>query len=206
MELGVVAAVIIGIVIGGILVVSVEKRKFGDPRGASLASSAAPNSAKNSSVVESSKNNPLVRAEHIFISEPLATRDDVLTFISARAVELGMSDDAEALMQAFLKRESDGSTAMMDGFAIPHAKTDAVKDAGVIVVKTVGGISAWEGMDAQPVTCAIALLAPESHAGTTHIRLLSQVAQALMDEDFRAHCKAESDPEAIAAAINERLS
>lgn len=206
MELGVAIAVIIGLAIGGVLVVSFENRKRNtSPSGVSA--------SKTSSVVQQDQskdehraNEVLVSAAHVFCTESFASRDDALSFISNNAVKLGMADDPDALMCAFIKRESEGSTAMMDGFAIPYAKTDAVKNAGVIVLKVTEGISAWESVDHQPVTCAIALLAPESKAGTTHIKLLSEVAQALMDEDFRRTLKNETDPELIADVVNVRLN
>ena len=147
-----------------------------------------------------------VKAESVFPAEVLDTRDDALSFISNNAVKLGIADDADTLMAAFLKREAEGTTGMMDGFAIPHAKTDAVKRASVMVVKAPAGIGSWDTMDQQPVTTAIALLIPETQAGTAHLKILSKVAEALMDEGFRATVKAESDPAKIAATINERLA
>lgn len=206
MELGVAIAVIIGLVIGGVLVVGFEGRKRGGSPVETPASEAIRATSQSQSKDEPRANKVLVSAEHVFFTETFASRDEALVFISNNAVKLGMADDSDALVTAFLKREAEGSTAMMDGFAIPHAKTNAVKNAGVIVVKVSEGVSAWESVDHQPVTCAIALLAPESQAGTTHIKLLSEVAQALMDEDFRRMLKAEVDPEKIAAAINARLS
>ena len=147
-----------------------------------------------------------VKPESVFANETLATRDEALSFISNNAVKLGIADDADTLMAAFLKRESEGTTGMMDGFAIPHAKTDAVKRASVMVVKAPAGIGSWDTMDQQPVMTAIALLIPETQAGTAHLKILSKVAEALMDEGFRATVKAESDPAKIAATINERLA
>ena len=146
-----------------------------------------------------------VRPAGIFTGESFATRDETLSFIAGNAVELGIADDADALMAAFLRREAEGTTGMMDGFAVPHAKSVAVKRASVMVVKAPSGIGAWDTMDQRPVTVAIALLVPEDQVGEDHLRLLSKVAEALMDEDFRAAVKAEDDPVQIAAIINERL-
>ncbi|MBY4796871.1 fructose-specific PTS transporter subunit EIIC [Collinsella sp. AGMB00827] len=147
-----------------------------------------------------------VKAENIFVNQDFASRDEALSFISNEAVKHGIASDADDLMAAFLKREGEGSTGMMDGFAIPHAKSDTVREAAVMVVKDEAGIATWETMDSAPVHVAIALLIPDGQAGTTHLRLLSKVAEALMDEDFRATVKTESDPARIAATINQRLS
>ena len=95
---------------------------------------------------------------------------------------------------------------MVEGFALPHAKSDTVKTAQVMVLKSSEGIASWETMDESPVTCAIALLVPESEAGTSHLQILSKVATALTDEAFRAAVKSTDDPAAIAKLINERLA
>ena len=92
---------------------------------------------------------------------------------------------------------------MMGGFAIPHAKADAVKQSGVIVVKFAGDV-AWDSQDGQPITCAIALLNPASEV-SAHLAMLSKVAALLMDEGFRSKIQASSDPAEIAAAVNEGL-
>lgn len=133
-------------------------------------------------------------------------RDGALKAITAHAVEAGIASDSDALLAAFLKRESEGTTGMVDGYAIPHAKTDAVVRPAVVVLKAADGVAAWDTMDGAPVSCAIALLVPESQAGTAHLQILSKVATALTDDVFRAACKAEDDPAKVAGLINERLA
>ncbi len=147
-----------------------------------------------------------VKPEHVFLGQDLADRDSVFAFIADRAVELGMATDAAELVEAFLAREAEGTTGMMEGFAIPHAKTAAVNEAAIVVVKDPAGVTDWDTMDAKPVNVAIALLIPGSQAGTTHLRMLSKMAEALMDERFRATVRESDDASAIARAINEHLA
>lgn len=128
------------------------------------------------------------------------------TMLLGAGLEAGIANDSDALLAAFLKRESEGTTGMVDGYAIPHAKTDAVVRPAVVVLKAADGVAAWDTMDGAPVTCAIALLVPESQAGTAHLQILSKVATALTDDVFRAACKAEDDPAKVAGLINERLA
>ena len=53
---------------------------------------------------------------------------------------------------------------------------------------------------------AIALLIPEAQAGTTHLKLLSKVAEALMDEDFRTTVKGATETSQVLDAISGRLA
>ncbi|MCH3944191.1 MAG: PTS sugar transporter subunit IIA [Atopobiaceae bacterium] len=100
-----------------------------------------------------------VKSSQVFLDNPSTTCEEALQFISDQAVELGIATDSAAVLKSFEARESEGSTGMMGGFAIPHAKSDAVKQTSVIVVKFVKGV-AWKTLDGTPVRCAIALLVP----------------------------------------------
>lgn len=146
-----------------------------------------------------------VTASHVFLGNTASSVDEVLQFLSEKAVELGVTDDAEATLEAFKNREAEGTTGMMGGFAIPHCKSDIVKQATVMVVKFSGEV-AWSSMDNAPIKCAIALLIPAAQAGDVHLQLLSHVAVLVMDERFRADVLASDDPEQIAARLNEDLA
>ena len=147
-----------------------------------------------------------VTASHVFLGNTATSVDEVLLFLSEKAVELGITDDVESTLEAFKNREAEGTTGMMDGFAIPHAKCAAVKTPAVIVVKDDSGVTGWDTMDQAPVNVAIALLIPEAQAGTTHLKLLSKVAEALMDEDFRTTVKGATETSQVLDAISSRLA
>ena len=141
-----------------------------------------------------------VRAGNVFVGQSLDTREDMLRFISEKAAELGITDDAGAVYDAFVAREEMGETGMTDGFAVPHAKSDAIKEAAVIVVKNDHAIE-WPSFDDKPIDIAISLLVPDGEAGTMHIRLLSKTAVLLMKDEFKALVRGTDDVEAIAAAV-----
>ena len=141
-----------------------------------------------------------VRAGNVFVGQSLATREDMLRFISDKAAELGITDDAGTVYEAFVAREEMGETGMTDGFAVPHAKSAAIKEPAVIVVKNDHAIE-WPSFDDRPIDIAISLLVPDGEAGTTHIRLLSKTAVLLMKDEFKALVRGTDDAEAIAAAV-----
>lgn len=202
-----VLAILIGAVVGGILFVAFKKYDFEKNQKAAPAAPAKPVEAPKAAAVEAPKAEAadFVKVENVFVAEDFASRDEALSFVSNQAVKAGLADDADAVMNAFLTREAEGTTGMMEGFAIPHAKSDAITEAAVIVVKDDSGVTGWDTMDGAPVNVAIALLIPGAQAGTTHLKILSKVAEALMDEDFRATVKGSSDAAEIAKTINARL-
>lgn len=203
-----VLAILIGAVVGGILFVAFKKYVFEkNQKAAPAAPAAKPVETPKAAAVEAPKAeaSDFVKVENVFVAEDFASRDEALSFVSNQAVKAGIAGDADAVMNAFLAREAEGTTGMMEGFAIPHAKSDAITEAAVIVVKDESGVTGWDTMDGAPVNVAIALLIPGAQAGTTHLKILSKVAEALMDEDFRATVKGSTDAAEIAKTINARL-
>ncbi len=144
-----------------------------------------------------------ITAQHVFLDNPATTVDEVFAFLSDKAVELGISDDRDAVLEAFKAREALGSTGMTGGFAIPHAKTNAVKGAALAAVKFTNAID-WKSMDGEPIKAAVALFAPASDP-TTYLSLLSKVAVLLHEESFRTAVFATNDPAVIAALVEAGL-
>ncbi len=202
-----VLAILIGAVVGGILFVAFKKHDFEKNQKAAPAAPSKSVEAPKPAAVEAPKAEAadFVKVENVFVAEDFTSRDEALSFVSNQAVKAGIASDADAVMNAFLAREAEGTTGMMEGFAIPHAKSDAITEAAVIVVKDESGVTGWDTMDGAPVNVAIALLIPGAQAGTTHLKILSKIAEALMDEDFRATVKGSTDAAEIAKTINARL-
>ena len=145
-----------------------------------------------------------VSEENILLNQQATTKEEALRTISDAAARLGIADDADAVYAAFLAREEIDKTGMVDGFAVPHCKTDAVKSAAVIIFKNAQPVE-WPSLDDKPVDIAMALLIPDSEAGTTHLRLLSKAAMLLMDDNFKSKLRESADAADLAATLNVEL-
>ena len=130
---------------------------------------------------------------------------EAIEFLSAQAVELGISDDKDAILAAFQEREDQGATGMVGGFALPHAKSAAVKEVSVVVVKF-GGSVEWKSMDDKPIKVAIAIFVPDDEATTTHLAVLAKIAAQLMEPAFCDLLLESSDADEISAAIEEGVA
>lgn len=91
-----------------------------------------------------------VKADNVFVNQNAASRNDVLRFIADKAQEAGVTDNADAVYNAFLAREEMGETGMTDGFAVPHAKDAAIKDAAVFVFKNSTPLE-WPSLTRSPL-------------------------------------------------------
>lgn len=206
-----VLAILIGTVVGGVLFTAFKKYDYDknakkDAEQPVLETAGTATAAvKAAPAAQAPQTTDFVKPEQVFVGESFASRDELLTFVSKKAVEQSIAQDADELMSAFIAREDMGTTGMTDNFAIPHAKSTTVTNAAVMAIKT-SDIAGWETLDRKPVEVAIALLIPDTEAGTTHLKLLSKVAEALMDDEFRSAVKGTDDAATIAKLINDRLN
>jgi len=114
--------------------------------------------------------------------------------------ELLFSDCAISDKEAFIRdvwlREAEGSTGFENHIAIPHGKSSAVKQTTLAIGRSQQDIP-WETLDGSKVRCIILFAVRLEDQNTTHIRLLSQVASALADDEVIAQLLVENDPSEI---------
>lgn len=146
-----------------------------------------------------------IKEENIFLNQALKTQDEVFQFLAKQAVNAGIATDEKAVYQKFLDREKESTTGMMDGFAIPHAKDESIKDAEVIIVYPDNEIE-WNSMDGSLTKYVIALFVPDSEAGTTHLNLLSTLARLLMRSEVTDKLKNAQSASEIAEVLNENIA
>ncbi|SFK07684.1 PTS system D-fructose-specific IIA component (F1P-forming), Frc family [Marinilactibacillus piezotolerans] len=120
----------------------------------------------------------------IIIDVSALTQQEVFDLISKEAVSNGYADNTALLLKALNEREAEGTTGMMDGFAIPHAKSKTIKEPAMVIFKLTDGVE-WNSMDGKKIDFVISLMIPEKEKGTTHLQLLSKVARLLMKNDVK---------------------
>ncbi len=103
------------------------------------------------------------------------------------------------IIDVLMTRESLGSTAIGQGIAIPHGKTDCVDKlvAGLAISKK--GID-FDALDGEPAFIFFMLAAPVDSAGP-HLKALARVSRLLKDKYFRESLKAAKDKEDILELI-----
>ena len=73
----------------------------------------------------------------VFFDYPAENTAEAIEFLSEQAVKLGIADDKDAVLAAFQEREAQGPTGMTRGFALPHAKSAAIKDVALTIAAKV---------------------------------------------------------------------
>ena len=103
--------------------------------------------------------------------------------------------DKEKVRQAILEREKIMSTGVGNGFAIPHGKTDAVKDIVAAFAITEHPVD-YQALDEQPVRLVFLLVGRDSLVGP-HIKLLSRISRLMNKEEFRQELLSSKTPKEV---------
>lgn len=105
--------------------------------------------------------------------------DELVEILSAA----GKLNDKDEYKKEILKRESQSSTGLEEGIAIPHAKTSAVKVPSIAFGLSKAGVD-YDSLDGEPSKLFFMIAAP-ANASDTHIEVLSKLTTTLLDDGVR---------------------
>ncbi|GAB5465277.1 MAG: hypothetical protein Kapaf2KO_07130 [Candidatus Kapaibacteriales bacterium] len=126
----------------------------------------------------------ILRSEAVGFKESFDSKEEALQrLVSLAAANGGVSDQALAL-SAVKEREEMMSTGIGGGIALPHAKTDTVKEpTGSLLI--LSEPLEFDAVDGEPVFCIFLLLGRDSRVGL-HLRILSKVSRLLSSTEFKS--------------------
>ncbi len=143
----------------------------------------------------------LLDAKSIRIGASPATKAEAIDELIGLHEAAGNLADVDAYRAAILAREAQGTTAIGEGMAIPHAKTDAVAHPALAAMTVPDGVD-YDAPDGKPSTLLFMIAAPAD--GDVHLEVLSRLMTMLMDLDFRAKLIAAQTPEAFLDTIDAK--
>ncbi|MFB5195836.1 fructose-specific PTS transporter subunit EIIC [Neobacillus sp. KR4-4] len=121
----------------------------------------------------------------IFLDVKLSSKESIIEKLSGALFERGALSSKEEFIKAVMEREQVSATGLEAGLAIPHGKSKAVKKAAFAVARLKDPVNKWESIDPNNKVKLVFLLAiPEEEAGSTHLRLLSELSVRLMDSSY----------------------
>ncbi len=115
-----------------------------------------------------------------------------------RAGKLTNSDEFK---KAILAREAQSTTGIGEGIAIPHAKTNAVKESAIAFGRSNAGIN-YESLDGQPAHLFFMIAAKED-ANNTHLQVLSRLSTILMNKEIRNQLLTADSVDEVLEIINQ---
>lgn len=124
----------------------------------------------------------LLKKESISLNRELSSKSEAIDALIDLQEKAGNLNDKEEYKKGILAREEQGSTAIGNGIAIPHAKTSAVAHPGLSAITAPSGVD-YNALDGKPSNLLFMIAAPED--GDLHLEVLSRLMTMLMDETFR---------------------
>lgn len=129
------------------------------------------------------------------------SKEDVIEQLIDLHEKAGNLNDKDEYKKGILAREATGTTAIGEGIAIPHAKSDAVKTAALTAVTVPEGVD-YQAPDGNPSKIIFMIAAPVD--GDLHLEVLSRLMTLLMDNDLRDELLKASNAEEFLAAIDRK--
>lgn len=143
--------------------------------------------------------------KEVVLNINISSREEAFGIIAEKAVEKGITNERSTVLVDLKMREEQGTTGMIDGFAIPHAKSPAINKPGLVILKSSMGID-WNSMDGKDVNFIFGILIPEKEQGTSHLKILSNIARMLMKEEAKTQLKSAESEKEITKIIEKFIS
>ena len=119
----------------------------------------------------------------------------------AKLAERDFQIDSQVLLEALIKREKLGSTAVGNGIAIPHANCPDIDKPKVFVALLSNSLD-FNANDDQPVDTIFLLLAPDNN-GSKHLQALALVSRLLRNKELTTKLRGCKNTESAFAVISQ---
>ena len=141
----------------------------------------------------------LLSTDRIALGAQVSDKEQAIDKLVELQMAGGCIDDREAYRKAILAREEMSSTAIEQGIAVPHAKSDAVSAPSLAAMTLTQGVD-YGAMDGQPSDLFFMIAAPFN--GDLHLEILSRLMVLLMDGEFVKALRSAADAQQFMAVID----
>jgi fructose-specific phosphotransferase system IIA component len=131
----------------------------------------------------------------IIVSLKAATREHAIEELADLAAEHESISAATLLRQAVLDRERAKGTAMEEGVAVPHARTNLIKKPLVVIGRSTAGID-WDSPDGKAARFIFLILTPQNDE-EAQVQILGHIARVMSNPHTRNQIRNAPDAAAI---------
>ncbi|HBG7379105.1 TPA: PTS sugar transporter subunit IIA [Clostridioides difficile] len=144
----------------------------------------------------------ILRIDCIVLDKQLQTKKDVIDYMANHLYHGNYINDKEKFIVDINKREKESSTNMGNLIAIPHAKSNVVKQPVMMYLRTDREITDNDG---QKLRSFFMIAVPES-GSDEHLKIISKLATYLMEENFLKHILSAETPYEILSIFNNKAA
>jgi PTS system fructose-specific IIC component len=142
-----------------------------------------------------------LKSEAIIMEIKAREKIAAINELVAHMVNQKLVGDGEAFIKALAKRENLESTGIGDGIAIPHARTNAVKDLTLAFARSPKGID-FSSVDGKPSHIIFLIASPENKK-SEYILALAKLSRLLRKHPVRELLRNAKEPEEIMDIIKK---
>ena len=140
----------------------------------------------------------LLSTDRIALGAQISDKEQAIDKLVELQMAGGCIADREAYRKAILAREEMSSTAIEQGIAVPHAKSDAVSAPSLAAMTLTQGVD--DGAMDGPPSDLFMIAAPLN--GDLHLEILSRLMVLLMDGEFVKALRSAADAQQFMAVID----
>lgn len=143
----------------------------------------------------------LLKKEAILLGTAANSKSDAIDILTALHEKAGNLNDPAQYKADILAREAQGTTAIGEGIAVPHAKSAAVKAPALAAITVPGGAD-YGAPDSKPVKLLFMIAAATD--GDAHLEILSRLMVMLMEPAFSKSLMEASSKEEFLHLIDQK--
>lgn len=143
----------------------------------------------------------LLDEDLILILEKVEDKFKLIEIMVDKTLGKGLILTREPILDRIREREELESTGVVEGIALPHARTEAVKDLLLVVAVVKEGLD-FKALDGKPVYIVFLIVAPEE-AKKKYINVLARISRMCRQEEFRKALREAESPSSILKIIKE---
>ncbi|MCK1188737.1 fructose-specific PTS transporter subunit EIIC [Streptococcus uberis] len=142
----------------------------------------------------------LLKKDLMLLDLQATSKEAAIDEMISRLVSKNVVSDFDTFKKGIMARETQTSTGLGDGIAMPHSKNAAVREASVLFAKSNSGVD-YESLDGQPTDLFFMIAAPDG-ANDTHLAALAQLSQYLLKDGFADKLRQATSADEVIAAFD----
>ena len=137
----------------------------------------------------------IISKNFIFLDKSFNSRGEAIEFAAQKLYDAERITDIQKVVAGVWEREKEFSTYMEGGIAIPHCKVEQVKATTIVIIRNDWEL-AWADQQ-ERVDLIFLLVVVAQKANKVHLKILAELAQAIMDQEWIKGIKTATDPEMV---------
>ncbi len=131
-----------------------------------------------------------IKPEQICTTLESDTKNDLIKELVGKLQKSGAVAESDNVLSEVMEREKSMTTALGEGIAMPHARTEAVSEVTAFIGISQKGVD-FDALDKKPVHIFVLILSPKNDSGP-HLQFLAEMTKLLANEEVRKKVIAET--------------